>query len=382
MKRIMKAGLTLATSFMSVLCFSETAIQGYGSFKVGVGNKDASFSRGIYGEDWGAKQESAFGLQFQSDINERTTATFQVLAEGDEVSDEFATEFNWAYFDYIASDAISVAVGRIVLPLFYYSDFINVGYAYTTVVPPRSVYRLSIYNSAEGVSVKTSNFVGDYFLTSNWFVTRWQGSENDYANTNGVQVALNGDSFSVFGTYSYVDNISFQIEALNQTASSLQTTYGLTDEQVSDLLIDEDYARFLGTGFNIDYQDIIVNFEVSQTIIEDSARLDETAWYLMGGYRIDNILPYVMYETTENDPDGKDFSSWGALEQVGQTVADRQEVSYSAYSLGFRWDFSQGMALKFQHTIYSDIIDIQNSFGSDGDEETFSESLVSIDAVF
>ncbi len=381
MERIAKVGLALVCSILAVQSIGETSIKGYGSFKAGVGSEDTTFSRGVYGEDWSGKQESAFGLQFKSDVNEKTSTTVQILARGDEGSADFEAEFNWAFVDYEVNDTVSVAVGRIVLPLFYYSDFLNVGYAYTTVVPPRSVYSLTIFDSADGVSVKTANFVGDFYLTTNVFMTRWEESTNTFGNINGIQVSLSGDTFSLFGIYSFMDNATFEVAELTAAVEGAQTG-GLTDSQAAELLMEDDPARFVGVGTTADINNILLNFELTQTVIEDSVRLPDTNWYLMAGYRFNKFIPYVMYETTSNDPDSVDVSDWGPFESIGQAIIDSRELSYSANTIGIRWDFDQSMALKFQHTMYSDIIDGEGDFGSDGDEETFSESMISIDIVY
>lgn len=54
-------------------------------------------------------------------------------------------------------------IGRKRLPLYYYSDFQDVGYAYNTVRPSPDVYGWDIVNY-NGASLSTTRSLGDWTL--------------------------------------------------------------------------------------------------------------------------------------------------------------------------------------------------------------------------
>ena len=61
------------------------------------------------------------------DLGEGLSVTGQIVARG---VNDFDANFEWAYISYEINDNWTVQAGKKRLPLFYYSDFFDVGYAY------------------------------------------------------------------------------------------------------------------------------------------------------------------------------------------------------------------------------------------------------------
>ncbi len=79
-------------------------------------------------------RDNRLGLQIAADINERMSFTMQLLARA--VPDNFNAEADWAFVGYNVSDDLQVRAGKVKLPTFLTSDYIEVGYAYPWIRPP------------------------------------------------------------------------------------------------------------------------------------------------------------------------------------------------------------------------------------------------------
>ncbi|MBY0235951.1 MAG: hypothetical protein K2W93_13295, partial [Burkholderiaceae bacterium] len=81
---------------------------------------------GVYEDELSASPESRIGLQGTVKFNPSFSVTGQVTARG--LKDQHAN-LEWLYLAYQIAPEWSLQVGRKRLPLYYYSDFQDVGYA-------------------------------------------------------------------------------------------------------------------------------------------------------------------------------------------------------------------------------------------------------------
>jgi hypothetical protein len=96
-----------------------------------------------YDEDIDFAPESLIGLQFSADLLDGLSVTAQLVSRG---ANDFKAKFEWAYVSYELNENWTIQAGRKRLPLFYYSDFFDVGYAYTWIRPPADNYTWQIFN--------------------------------------------------------------------------------------------------------------------------------------------------------------------------------------------------------------------------------------------
>ncbi|WP_350623919.1 porin, partial [Pseudoalteromonas sp. 24-MNA-CIBAN-0067] len=121
--------LSVAVAVCAVLASSyasaEVRINGFASI---VGGKSLEDDRGRYGydDDISFKNESVFALQLSTDLQEKLSATAQIVARG---NNDFDAEFEWAYLTYEFNDEFQLSAGKMRVPFYRYSDFIDVGYA-------------------------------------------------------------------------------------------------------------------------------------------------------------------------------------------------------------------------------------------------------------
>ena len=89
------------------------------------------------------KQDAIFGLQITKQINESTSATGQLVSRG---TSDYNTEASWAFVTYNANKDLDLRMGRLRIPFFYYSEFLEVGYAYNWIRTPSDVYSIPFHN--------------------------------------------------------------------------------------------------------------------------------------------------------------------------------------------------------------------------------------------
>ncbi|MGR6874046.1 hypothetical protein ACU6U9_17445 [Pseudomonas sp. HK3] len=124
--------VSLATT-LSLSSVAEVKFSGFGSLVAGrTLDSDEKFNAdfydvGQYEDKTTFKAESVLGLQVTADISKGLKATGQLLAKG---TDEYKPELDWYYLTYKATDDLTLMAGRRNIPMYYYSEFSEVGYAY------------------------------------------------------------------------------------------------------------------------------------------------------------------------------------------------------------------------------------------------------------
>ena len=127
-----------------------------------------------YEEEWDFTPESLFGLQISADLNNGLTAIAQLVGRG---AKDYEPEFEWAYISYELGEHWTFQVGKKRLPLFYYSDFYDVGYAYVWMRAPADNYTWQIFNY-NGANVLYTTDIGDWSVIANVYT----GKEDDKNN--------------------------------------------------------------------------------------------------------------------------------------------------------------------------------------------------------
>lgn len=364
--------IALCAVFASASSLAEVRINGFASI---VGGKTLDDDATLYGydDDISFKNESVFALQLSADLQDKLSATAQIVARGE---NDFDADFEWAYITYEFSDELQLSAGKMRAPFFRYSDFLDVGYAYRWVRPPQSVYRLS-FSTYEGLSLLYTSQLGEWDSTLQVIYGGFEGdvvavSYKDQAELDdvaGINWTLSYDWFSARAAYLVTDTTmklgqkgendlaGVQINALE----NILRQNGLT-AQADDISINEDDSYFLGFGISIDYNNILFDAEYTELEVKDSILPKESQYYASIGYRMDNVIAHFTYE--DND-DKHDSSRFNAIESVptlnavinGALEGTRRQSN--VYTIGARYDFHPMAALKVDFSRLKD--DISNT---------------------
>jgi len=299
-----------------------------------------------YSEDISFKPESLFGLQISADLMDGLSVTGQIVARG---ANDFNATVEWAYLSYELNDNWTIQAGKKRLPLFYYSDFYDVGYAYVWMRPPADNYTWQIFNY-NGINALYNGEIGDWFVTGNLYY----GEEDDKDNkllsefffleptreiwrdmTGGV-LQLSKDWFEIRLTHMTYKNERFR--------SGERTLF---DGETSRT------GKFYGMAINLDFEKFFVLTELNRLDLDGN--LDTSM--VSVGYRLDAVTPYVSYSKFET-----------------KDAEDGEE--HSTTSIGIRWDFHSSAAFKIQ---FDEVKDESFGLAVAGDSKSIS---IGIDSVF
>ncbi|MEM5509653.1 porin [Pseudoalteromonas sp. AS71] len=357
--------LSVAVAVCAVLASSYTSaevrINGFASI---VGGKSLDSDSTLYGydDDISFKNESKFALQLSADLHEKLTATAQIIARGE---DDFDATFEWAYVTYEYSDELQFSAGKMRVPFYKYSDFLDVGYAYRWVRPPKSVYGIP-FSTYEGVSVVYSSQLGDWDSTLQGFYGAFDGDIDVFGtelpaelnNLGGINWSLSYDWFSARAAYIVADtSISSEDSGLIGLVSVLSDS-GLTNT-ANDLITEEDKTSFVGVGFSIDYENFLFDAEYTQFEVEDSILPEQSQYYASVGYRIDSVIVHFTYEDNDDKHDSSRFNTIESIPALNSAVNGALEglrAQSNVYTIGARYDFHPSAAFKIDFSRFEDDI--------------------------
>lgn len=390
--------LPLAAAAM-VVCMSAQAnytfadgklrLSGFGTVGVARTNTDQALFN-TPGQGGGADRSASFnpdtklGLQGSYQLNNTLSATVQVLTKY-RANGEYAPQFEWAFGKWQATPSTTLRVGRIGAPFFMVSDFRDVGYANTAVRPPLDVYGQVPVSSVDGGDLSHQITLGSATVTG----TLWGGqTKTKYTSalgSNGVAVdPVVGKVRNLLGLNLQAEfdggytvrlghaqgKLTVESASINTLLSglalvgpgvALQTGSAALGAQAGVLAAGAGNAitangapaTFTGVGFSMDRDNIVLATEYTMRKVQQGTFADTTAWYVLGGYRFGNLLPYALVSQLKVDalngsinPALQNFSAQAFGGAV--TLQNVGKVTQNTLSLGARWDFRSGMALKAQ----------------------------------
>ncbi len=296
---------------------------------------------GVYekSKGWQADQESLFGAQLNLRFTPSLSATAQALVRPTNASGKhYIPSLDWAYLSWKVSDDWTLQFGRKRIPLYYYSDYLYIGYAYPWVRPAPDVYGWPIY-AYDGVTAQYTKSIG----TGDWTLNAaaWYGGASDDKSAYNERIyygpRIHEAWRRITGGWAAVSNGTVEVRAMMMTHHENTTLIDSTG--ASTKYNDSQFTRIIGLSANVDYQNWLLRSEINrfaQRPHEPTKFIYDYA--LLGvGYKMGQFTPmltYSQYMTAEN------------------TLVP-QEGRRTTY-LSMRWDFAKNMALKVQYDTTKD----------------------------
>jgi len=246
-------------------------------------------------------------------------------------ADESAPQLSWAFFTYAFAPNWELTVGRKRIPLYYYSNFQDVGIAYPWVSPPPELYGWEVTNY-NGVSLRYSNSIAGYRTTSSVFT----GSETVLNNPyylSGSQDSINASWKNMIGADTEWTRDWFTARAvyLVANASTDDITAGATT-----------LARVhtYGLALNADFDDwfVLSEFTADDRTYSTNYYVNAPAYSVGAGYRYGAWTPFLNY-------------GW-YYENTNDMTQYPTPVRFNRTSLTVRYDFNSSTALKLQLDSY------------------------------
>lgn len=274
---------------------AEVQINGFASVVMGIDLEDEEQS------DYGNRtvdnlQESKVALQWSADLDSGMRFVGQTMARGNE-STGFQLNYDWAYFDFNIGDAAKLKLGRLRIPFYKYSDYLDVGYAYHWITPPTSMYSLS-FSNMDGLSFQQNlEALGmDHSLTV--AIGRYQGLlelgeeevQSQLENLIAVNWSATMGSHEFTAAYAQAD-----VYVPATSAAGLGAIAALGGEDENNILINGDYGFFIGIGYKGTFGDFTVYSEYSIVEVQDSIFADTSGGYLGASYNINDYTYHITY---------------------------------------------------------------------------------------
>lgn len=390
MEKLMRGVIPLCMAVISLPALSQD-IRLNGFATIAAGTTGASDESAYGYEDVTAfDQDSLLGLQASSNLGDGLEATVQIKAEG---IDGWEPTFEWAYIGYRVNDSMKVLFGKQRHPFYLYSDYLDVGYAYHWVTPPRGVYDLP-FDSIDGASMLYTTMLGDVDTSLQFGFGRSKASvrifgedvDFDAKNMMSVNATFSYESFSFrFGRSQA--KLDMPISDLQALAGGWLTVAGETSTAAEafdsdplraaaiemaaipeNITYEEDDASFTGVGVTYDDGTFFVVAEATLLDLSDGIIGENRSQYISAGIRI-NDGRMTLHGTigTDDDEGSEDIAAniprditGGASTDLDTAVnglidlTNGTAVGLGADSryltLGVRWDFHSSAALKFDVT--------------------------------
>merc|ERR1711916_324052 len=211
---------------------------------------------GVYDDDWSFRPDSNYGLQITADVGHDLTVVGQITGNGGE---DFEANVAWAYIAYDFNEHFRLTVGRQRLPLFYYSDFFDVAYAYHWVRPPQEL-AASDYDTFEGLKLRATVVAGNVDLAGEIFA----GSASETLNTGSGVEFENQWGLTLTGTYDWLTLRAHYSEAdliIDNDALTSLSGQGTDEDPIPGTLI--------GFAANADFGKFFIISEYTLAPIED-----------------------------------------------------------------------------------------------------------------
>jgi hypothetical protein len=312
--------------------------------------------------------ESLFALQAQADLGEGLTATVQLFGEG---KTDFDVEARWAYVSYQINDTHRVSGGRFANPLFHQSEYEKVGFAHNFSRLPKAVYIDFEFSTIEGIALDSQYNIGDYNLTTKVLYGGWDGEAFSAVTNNFVDFGLNnifsanatlaGDWWQIFSGLMVaeiegegIDSSTVFPLAAKGISAALAT--GATNAQVEEFKSKLGWhtkdALYWFSGFAIDHNNWLLDFEFVDYVVKDSTDAPNQSWYLAVGRRFDEFLVTLHTEDYSQEADyaflnGVDHP---ALLATGKGINDAfAQREFDGVGLAVRYDFHPSAALKVDY---------------------------------
>ena len=351
LKKILALALVFASLVLSWPLAAELKLNGFGSVAVGRVIEGEAFladfpKTGIYDPDLSMGPDTSLGLQLSSYFTNDFSLIAQVAVHG---ARDYEPDLEWLYLNYYLTPELSVQAGRKRLPLYYYSDYFDVGYAYYWIRPPPDVYTYQITNY-NGVSLLYETALGQWDTSLSLYFGSEESDDND----------LLGLLFDARVDESWKNMVGIVGTAANDWLEvRLTHMQGLIDRQISGVtVINDAKQQFLGLSVNLTFNHLLVLSEFNNYQQPDND-VEYDAFLLSLGYQFGELTPHITRS--------------GFRQKINALGNDER---HTTTSVGLRWDVVDNIAVKVQ---YDKVIDEGVVVPIKGDSKSLS---LAVDFVF
>jgi hypothetical protein len=305
-------------------------------------------------------QETLGGVQIKKEFTPTLSATAQIISRAHNPNEGSTPTVDWAYVTWAPSQdsAWTFQAGKFRIPLYYYSDYLYIGYAYQWVRPAPDVYGWPIY-SYDGVNVGYRKQLG----SSNWSLNSqlWWGNYTQHDDAYDTQIyygiPTNESWKKIWGTYASVNNGTFDVRAMIMTyRDNTWQDNPAGGPPITLTGSPAEFTRIEGLAGNMDYKNIVVRSEIDRYQQIDLPN------------NVNNVYKYMLLGVGYNFGSVTPMYTFSRYRTIAPPIEGRNTQNISV-----RWDFMKNTALKVQYDISRDASAYPTPFF--GDSRLLSISL-------
>jgi hypothetical protein len=307
--------------------------------------RDISQPRGARSQ-WNGRVDSVFGLQ----ASWRMTPEFEAVVQGVSryrYDRTFTPEIAWAYLKYEPNPALSLRFGRLGTEFFMLADSRMVGYSYLTVRPPGDYFWYLPFFSVNGADAALTVPLGDNMLHGKIYYGIADGKipladrqwKIDGSPLMGAYLEYQTGAWVLRGSYA---NIRF-----NSSLPIADQFYAVLPPALARASLD--YIETDGTrshyySLGLVYDSGPWQLQLMLNSVDQGSRAFENsrAGYVLAGYRIGSVTPYLGYSRVDSTRRGTT-----AHPGVARVQADSR-TQQGTVIVGARWDVMRNLAFKAQ----------------------------------
>lgn len=318
--------------FITTVNATEIDVTGYATVLAGyTDEKKAGYNDLLATNHLDFTNRSLAGLQFNAEMYKNVDFSLTLLMEG---ADEYIAHTDWFYITYSATQDTSFRFGRLKVPFFMVSNYIDIGHAYPWVSPPPEVYDVRMAKSADGMEyIYDTDLFGGTFLFDAYVGTgkHHQNLSASFIHDPTVNTAnyTTGDKIN----YNLHDLVGFET-SLSSDSVTFRIGHYQSKFNTTEFNIENSKMRFNSVGLIIDWKNFLLYSEYITRESEDNVQFlfpDQNSGYLTLGYKISDFLPYITFAKMDK---GKNKNEYNLLQE--------------STTLGIRYNLNSRMDIKFQ----------------------------------
>ena len=354
-------------------------INGFASFGLVQSDNEGSYHRGIT-DEVNFRRYTKAGIQMTFNIDESTSVITQLVSKGE---NDFDTKADWLYLKHSFGNGLSAKVGRLRKPNYLLSEFFDVGYAMPWTQPPVEVYGV-LEDSAnfEAVDLTYDFEIGDWSAYTQFQYGRSETETAISKDLLAFNFSINNGTLTLRAGYSQADASLKDGTDLAAQVTAVNGAFAFTDKS-DEQLVGAQLGTFYGLAAMYDDGNLMVIGEFNSLTV-DTIFPDQDGYYLMGGYRMGQWMPYLTLAHNETtDDDTRDATATGnplvdgGVAQAKAAFNKEQDRT----ALGVRYDWKPGVAIKVQYDMV-DVGDTKGEFAAVPADSKANILSITIDTVF
>lgn len=368
--------VTALSSLVANINKNTVHVSGFASGAFGIANNDAGYAG--YTTDGSYHEDSLFGVQATFKPSKQFEAAIQLVAKGEL---DWAPKVTSAYIGYTFDNALKLRAGKLRLPLFMLSDYLDLGYAQPWARSPEEVYGRVPITSFTGIDANYEIELDDSYINLQAFTGNEEMSDESSAGGAGSVEDIVGLVTSWYDDY-WTVRASYTVATVKDVNFSkmlIDTNQdGIPDTTISILPdIDSESGSYASFGIRYEDENWLVMGEATQTRV-DGYFSDSNAGYVTLGYHLNQVMPYVSLARLETVDNEERESLTGMHKITSQSLTYQR----NAYSVGTRWDIQPGLAMKFDVTYATKFGDTDGGLTTGNGEDSTTVFTVKVDATF